>query len=126
MDVGGGIEGLLHVSEMAHSRVKHPSSVVSEGDRIKVMVLAINKDEERISLGLKQTLPDPWDSVAERYHVGDTVTGVVTRTVDFGAFVKLEEGVEGLIHISQLSHRHVAKTEDVIKPGDQVEASDQR
>jgi len=122
VDVGGGIEGLLHVSEMAHSRVKHPSSVVSEGDRIKVMVLAINKDEERISLGLKQTLPDPWDSVAERYHVGDTVTGVVTRTVDFGAFVKLEEGVEGLIHISQLSHRHVAKTEDVIKPGDQVEA----
>jgi len=121
VDVGHGIEGLLHVSEMAHSRIKHPSNVVSEGDKIKVMVLAVNKEEEKISLGLKQTIPDPWDSIEERYHVGDKVKGVVTRTVDFGAFVKLEEGVEGLIHISQLSHRHVAKTEDVVKAGDQVE-----
>ncbi|HKM17646.1 MAG: 30S ribosomal protein S1 [Firmicutes bacterium] len=121
VNVGNGIEGLLHVSEMAHSRVKHPSSVVSEGDRIKVMVLSLDKEEERISLGLKQTLPDPWESIEERYHVGDKVSGEVTRTVDFGAFVKLEDGVEGLIHISQLSHRHVAKTEDVVKAGDQVE-----
>ncbi|HHX02290.1 MAG TPA: 30S ribosomal protein S1 [Firmicutes bacterium] len=121
VDVGNGIEGLLHVSEMAHSRVRHPSSVVSEGDKIRVMVLGVDKEEERISLGLKQTLPDPWDSIEERYHVGDRVSGVVTRTVDFGAFVKLEDGVEGLIHISQLSHRHVAKTEEVVKAGDQVE-----
>ncbi len=122
VDIGGGVEGLLHVSEMAHSRVKHPSDVVSEGDKIKVMVLGIDKELERISLGLKQTLPDPWDTIEERYQVGDKVKGVVTRTVDFGAFVKLEDGVEGLIHISQLSHRHVAKTEDVVSAGDEVEA----
>lgn len=121
VDIGGGVEGLLHVSEMAHSRVKHPSDVVSEGDKIKVMVLGIDKESERISLGLKQTLPDPWDTIEERYQVGDKVKGVVTRTVDFGAFVKLEDGVEGLIHISQLSHRHVAKTEDVVSAGDEVE-----
>lgn len=122
VDIGGGVEGLLHVSEMAHSRVKHPSDVVSEGDKIKVMVLGIDKESERISLGLKQTLPDPWDTIEERYQVGGKVKGVVTRTVDFGAFVKLEDGVEGLIHISQLSHRHVAKTEDVVSAGDEVEA----
>lgn len=122
VDIGGGVEGLLHVSEMAHSRVKHPSDVVSEGDKIKVMVLGIDKESERISLSLKQTLPDPWDTIEERYQVGDKVKGVVTRTVDFGAFVKLEDGVEGLIHISQLSHRHVAKTEDVVSAGDEVEA----
>ena len=122
VDIGGGVEGLLHVSEMAHSRVKHPSDVVSEGDKIKVMVLGIDKESERISLGLKQTLPDPWDTIEERYQVGDKVKGVVTRTVDFGAFFKLEDGVEGLIHISQLSHRHVAKTEDVVSAGNEVEA----
>ena len=122
VDIGGGVEGLLHVSEMAHSRVKHPSDVVSEGDKIKVMVLGIDKESERISLGLKQTLPDPWDTIEERYQVGDKGKGVVTRTVDLGAFVKLEDGVEGLIHISQLSHRHVAKTEDVVSAGDEVEA----
>lgn len=121
VDIGGGVEGLLHVSEMAHSRVKHPSDVVSEGDQVKVMVLGLDKEAERISLGLKQTLPDPWDTIEERYQVGDQVSGIVTRTVDFGAFVKLEDGVEGLIHISQLAHRHVAKTDEVVKSGDEVE-----
>jgi len=86
------------------------------------MVLGVDKERERISLGLKQTLADPWDTIEERYHVGDKVTGVVTRVVDFGAFVKLEDGVEGLIHISQLANKHVAKAEDVVKPGDVVEA----
>lgn len=122
VDIGGGVEGLLHVSEMAHSRVKHPSDVVSEGDQVKLMVLGLDKEAERISLGLKQTLPDPWDTIEERYQVGDKVSGIVTRTVDFGAFVKLEDGVEGLIHISQLAHRHVAKTDEVVKSGDEVEA----
>lgn len=76
---------------------------------------------ERISLGLKQTLPNPWDNITAKYKVGDVVTGEVTRTVDFGAFVKLEDGVEGLVHISQLSHKHVAKTEDVVSAGDKVQ-----
>lgn len=121
VDIGGGVEGLLHVSEMAHSRVKHPADVLTEDEEIKVMILGIDKEKERISLGLKQTLADPWDSIEERYNVGNKVKGVVTRVVDFGAFVKLEDGVEGLVHISQLSHRHVAKTEEVVNPGDEVE-----
>ncbi len=121
VDIGNGVEGLLHVSEMAHGRVKHPSDVLSEGDQIKVMVLGVDKERERISLGLKQTLANPWDSINERYQVSDTVTGTVTRVVDFGAFVKLEEGVEGLIHISQLSHRHIAKADEVVASDDQVD-----
>ena len=120
VDIGSGVEGLLHVSEMAYSRVNHPSDVLSEGDEIKVMVLGVDKENERISLGLKQTLPDPWDSITEKYAVGDVVTGTVTRVVDFGAFVKLEDGVEGLVHISQLAHRHVARAEEVVHPGDEV------
>lgn len=121
VDIGDGVEGLLHVSEIAHSRIKHPSDVLSEGQEINVMVLGVDKEQERISLGLKQTIPSPWKSVAERYAVGDKVSGVVTRVVDFGAFVKVEDGVEGLVHISQLSHQHVAKAEEVVKPGDEVE-----
>lgn len=121
VDIGDGVEGLLHVSEMAYSRVNHPSDVVSEGDEITVMVLGVDKERERISLGLKQTVPDPWTTVDQRYAVGQKVTGEVTRVVDFGAFVKLEDGIEGLVHISELSHKHVAKAEDVVKPGDQVD-----
>src|SRR5690554_3805906 len=94
VDIGNGVEGLLHVSEMAYSRVDHPSDVLAEDDHIKVMILGVDKERERISLGLKQTLPDPWDNITEKYSVGDVVTGEVTRTVDFGAFVKLEDRSE--------------------------------
>ncbi|NMB13284.1 MAG: S1 RNA-binding domain-containing protein, partial [Firmicutes bacterium] len=111
---------LLHVSEMAYSRVGHPSDILSEGEEIKVMILNLDKETERISLGLKQTLPDPWDNVGSKYHEGDIVEGEVTRTVDFGAFVKLEDGVEGLVHISQLADRHVANTEEVVTSGELV------
>ncbi len=120
VDIGHGVEGLLHVSEMAYSRVDHPSDIISEGQETKVMILNLDKETERISLGLKQTLPDPWDNIGDKYHEGDIVTGEVTRTVDFGAFVKLEDGVEGLVHISQLADRHVANTEEVVKPGEEV------
>ena len=120
VDIGNGVEGLLHVSEMAYSRINHPSDVVAENDEITVRVLGVDQERERISLGLKQTLADPWTTIEERYSVDDKVEGVVTRTVDFGAFVKIEDGVEGLVHISQLSHNHVAKTEDVVKSGDKV------
>lgn len=121
VDIGNGVEGLLHVSEMAYSRVNHPSDVVAEGEEITVMILGIDSERERISLGLKQTIADPWSQVTERYHVGDKVSGEVTRVVDFGAFVKLEDGIEGLVHISELSHKHVAKAEDAVKPGEEVE-----
>ena len=120
VDIGSGVEGLLHVSEMAYSRVNHPSDVLSENQEIKVMILNLDKETERISLGLKQTLPDPWDNISSKYHEGDIVEGEVTRTVDFGAFVKLEDGVEGLVHISQLADHHVANTEDVVTAGQQV------
>ena len=121
VDIGGGVEGLLHVSEMAWSRVRHPSDVLSEGQEINVMVLKVDPESERISLSLKETLPDPWLTVSERYKVGETVKGVVTRVVDFGAFVKLEDGIEGLVHVSQLADHHVEKPEEVVKPDQEVE-----
>lgn len=121
VDVGGGVEGLLHVSEMAWSRVRHPSDVVKEDQQVKVMVLKVDRENERISLSLKEALPDPWQSAGEKYIVGSTVTGTVTRVVDFGAFVKLEDGIEGLVHISQLADYHVTDPNEVVKPGDEVE-----
>jgi len=120
IDLGGGVEGLLHISEMAWSRVRHPSDVLQEGQTLKVMVLNVDRERERISLGLKQVLPNPWDTVSERYHVGDVVDGEVTRLVDFGAFVRLEDGIEGLVHISQLADHHVTKPQEVVSPGQQV------
>ena len=120
MDIGSGVEGLLHVSEMAWSRVKHPSDVVQEDDVINVMVLNVDRENERISLSLKETLPDPWETVDQRYVVGDIVEGEVTRVVDFGAFVKLEDGIEGLVHISQMADHHVTNPSEVVSPGDIV------
>lgn len=120
VDIGGGVEGLLHVSEMGWSRVNHPRDVLSEGDAIDVMVLAVDKDKERISLSLKEVLPDPWETIDERLSVGDIIEAEVTRVVDFGAFMKIEDGVEGLVHISQMADRHVATPAEVVKPGDVV------
>ena len=121
VDIGGGVEGLLHVSEMAWSRVRHPSDVVSEGQEINVMVLKLDPENERISLSLKETLPDPWINISARYQVGDIVRGTVTRVVDFGAFVQLEDGVEGLVHISQMADRHVTNPSEVVSPGDEID-----
>ena len=118
----GGIEGLLHISEMSWGRIDHPSEVVNEGDTITVKVLNLDIEKERIALGLKQTQPDPWETFAEKHHEGEVVTGKITKTVDFGAFMEIEPGVEGLIHISQLSRRHVEKPEEVVTVNDEVEA----
>jgi 4-hydroxy-3-methylbut-2-enyl diphosphate reductase len=120
VDIGDGVEGLLHVSDMAWTRTEDPNDVVSEGERIKVKVLAVDTERERISLGLKQTLPDPWDDVTTRYPVGSIVKGTVTKTVDFGAFVQLEPGIEGLVHISQLADRRVGRPEEVVNAGDDI------
>jgi len=105
---------------MSWGRVNHPSDVVSEGDKIKVMVLNVNREEEKISLGLKQLLPNPWDDVERKYPVGSIVEGKVMRLAPFGAFVQLEPGVEGLVHISQLAERHVNKPEEVVSEGDVI------
>ncbi len=117
----GGVDGLLHVSELSWGRVDHPRDVLEEGREIEVKVLGVDREEERVSLGLKQLTPNPWKTAAEKYPDGTIVKGKVLRTAPFGAFVEVEPGIEGLVHISQLAHEHVEKTEDAVKPGDEVE-----
>lgn len=116
----GGVDGLLHVSEISWGRVDHPKDVLAEGQEIEVKVLNVDRQEEKVSLGLKQLLPNPWDTAAEKYPVGTVVQGKVLRIAPFGAFVEVEPGIEGLVHISQLADYHVAKTEDVVSVGDEI------
>jgi len=119
----GGVDGLLHVSDIAWGRVNKPADVLSLGQEIEAKVLKIDPEKRRISLGMKQLQPDPWDSVTERYKAGERVRGTVTRVVDFGAFVELEPGMEGLIHLSEMSWaKKVRKPSDMVKPGETVEA----
>jgi small subunit ribosomal protein S1 len=119
----GGVDALLHVSDMAWGRVNKPGDVLSVGQQVEVKVLKIDPEKHRISVGLKQLQPHPWDAVPEKYKVGERVQGTVTRVLEFGAFVELEPGIEGLIHISEMSWgKKVKKTGDVIKPGETVEA----
>jgi len=118
----GGIDGLLHVSEMSWSRVKHPNEVLKNGQELDVMILKLRLDQGRISLGLRQILPDPWTQIGEKYNVGDVVKVEVSRLVPFGAFVELEEGVEAIIPTSELAERRIAKPSDAVNPGEIVEA----
>lgn len=119
----GEVDGLLHVSDISWGRVNKPADVLGVGQEIEARVLKIDHDKRRISLGLKQLQPHPWDSVAEKFKTGERVRGVVTRLMDFGAFVELEPGIEGLIHISEMSWaRKVKKPSDAVKPGETVEA----
>jgi small subunit ribosomal protein S1 len=119
-----GVEGLVHVSEMSWSKhVKHPSKIVKVGDEVEVVVLEVKTDQRRISLGLKQTLPDPWEAAAEKYPVGSLVNGRVRNLADFGAFVEIEEGMEGLIHISDVSWtERIKHPSEKFKKGDKIEA----
>ena len=119
----GGVDGLLHVGDIAWGRIHKPEDVLSLGQQIEAKVLKIDTEKQRISLGMKQLLPHPWDSVAEKYKTGERVRGVVTRVVEFGAFVELEPGIEGLIHLSEMSWvKKVRKPSDLLKPGETVEA----
>ena len=122
IEVEEGIEGLLPVSEMSWQRIRHPSDVVKVGDTIKLVVLSMDPEQKRMSFSLKQAGPDPWASVKDRYALDRVVTGKVTRVVDFGAFVELEPGLEGLVHISELDNRRVRAASDVVKPGQDVKA----
>ncbi|MFZ3215199.1 MAG: 30S ribosomal protein S1 [Candidatus Acidiferrales bacterium] len=119
-----GVEGLVHVSEMSWSkRTKHPGKIVKEGDELEVVVLEVKTDQRRISLGLKQTLPDPWEAAAEKYPVGAVITGRIRNLADFGAFVEIEEGMEGLIHISDVSWtERIKHPSEKFKKGETVEA----
>lgn len=120
-----GIEGLVHVSEMSWSRhVKHPNKIVAIGDMVEAVVLTLDKDKKRISLGMKQTEPNPWDEIEKKYPIGSEVQGVVRNLTDFGAFVELEDGVDGLIHISDLSwNRKIKHPSEVLKKKDEVTAA---
>ena len=124
VQVESGVEGLVHVSEMSWSkRMKHPSKIVKVGDEVEVVVLDVKTDQRRISLGLKQTLPDPWSAAAEKYPVGSIVTGRIRNLADFGAFVEIEEGMEGLIHISDVSWtERIKHPSEKFKKGESVEA----
>ncbi len=118
----GGIDGLLHVTDMCWGRVNKPADVLNAGDEVDVQILKIDRENRRISLGLKQLTPDPWALAPEKYRAGNRVKGKVTRVADFGAFVELEPGVEGLIHVSDLSwSKKARKPKDVVKPGELVE-----
>jgi small subunit ribosomal protein S1 len=116
----GGIEGLIHVSELSWGRVRHPSDVVDVGDELEVQVLSVDPDQGRVALSLKELQPDPWATVDERYAVGDILTGTVTNVVKFGAFVGVEDGLEGLIHISELGDGQFLHPRNVIEEGEQV------
>ena len=118
-----GIDGLLHITDMSWARLTHPSEAVKPGDRLTVVVLEINKDKERISLGLKQLQSNPWDRIEERFPIGQKVNGKITNLMPYGAFVQIEEGIEGLIHVSELSWtKRISRPSDVLTLGQEVEA----
>src|SRR5206468_1561534 len=121
VELEAGVEGLVHVSEMSWSRrVRHPSKIVNVGDEVEVIVLDVNRGAKRISLGMKQVEPDPWTMIEERYPLGTGVTGKVVRLTDFGAFVELEPGVDGLLHVSQMANRPINRPEDLVAVGDEL------
>lgn len=113
----GGVDGLVHISQLAHYHVETPSEVVSEGQKVKVKVLSVDPESERISLSIKATQPGPWETAKDKIHQGDVLEGTVKRLVPFGAFVELLPGVEGLVHISEISHEHIGTPEEVLSEG---------
>jgi len=115
-----GIDGLIHISELSWSHVNHPSEILTIGDTVKVKVLDIDRDRQRISLGLKQTQEDPWQRIVDTYNVNDELGGKVTKVVTFGAFVEILDGVEGLVHISELASHHVESPREIVHPGDEI------
>jgi len=121
VELEAGVDGLLHISDMSWTRnIGHPSDLLKKGQQIETLILNVDRDAKRISLGVKQIQPDPWEVVAERYPVGSRVTGKVVRLTDFGAFVELEPGVDGLLHVSQMSDRPVGRPEDIVNAGDEL------
>jgi small subunit ribosomal protein S1 len=120
----GGVDGMLHVADISHGRVNKPADVLTVGQELDVKILKVDPGKKRISLGLKQLQPDPWTTAADKYHVGDRVKGTVARVTDFGAFVELEPGLDGLIHLSEMSwSKKVRKPSDVVKPGETVDVA---
>ncbi|MBZ8175836.1 30S ribosomal protein S1 [Staphylococcus delphini] len=117
----GGVDGLVHVSELSHEHVKSPEEVVSIGDTVKVKVRSVEQDSERVSLSIKDTLPSPFETIQEKYSEGDIVDGKVMRLASFGAFVEIGSGLQGLVHISEISHKHIGTPGEVLEPGQTVQ-----
>jgi small subunit ribosomal protein S1 len=118
----GGLEGLIHISELSWGRVGHPADILQRGQTVQVYVLDIDREAGRIALSLKRLHPDPWATVTERYQIGETVEGTITNVVDFGAFACIEEGLEGLIHVSELAEGHFLHPRNVVNEGQKVVA----
>lgn len=116
----GGVDGLVHISQIAYEHVKDPADVLTVGEEVNVKILSVNEEEGRISLSIKETLPGPWDNIEERAAVGSVLDGLVKRLTSFGAFVEVFPGVEGLVHISQISHNHIATPHEVLSEGDEI------
>lgn len=116
----GGIDGLVHISQLSHTHIDKPSDIVQEGQKVSVKVLSVDRDNERISLSIKETLPGPWETIKEKVKQGDIIEGKVKRLVSFGAFVEILPGVEGLVHISQISHKHIGTPHEVLEEGQTV------
>ena len=116
----GGVDGLVHISQIAHEHIKHASDKLAIGDKVKAKVLSVEKETGRIALSIKETLAKPWDNIEERAHKDAVLDGVVKRLTTFGAFVEVFPGVEGLVHISQISHNHIATPQEVLKEGQEV------
>lgn len=117
----GGVDGLVHVSELSHEHVKSPEEVVSIGDTVKVKVRSVEQDSQRVSLSIKDTLPSPFETIQEKYSEGDIVEGKVMRLASFGAFVEIGSGLQGLVHISEISHKHIGTPGEVLEPGQTVQ-----
>ncbi|WP_313891002.1 30S ribosomal protein S1 [Psychrobacillus sp.] len=117
----GGVDGLVHISQISHDRIENVNDVISEGQEVKVKVLSVDRDAERISLSIKDTLPGPWEQLEEKVSKGSVLTGVVKRIVSYGTFVEVFPGVEGLVHISQIAHKHIASPHEVLKDGQEVQ-----
>jgi len=118
----GGFDGLLHISELSWRHVEHPGEVLDVGQEMEIYILDVDRERKRVALSLKRLEPDPWSLVAEKYEVDQIVEGTVTNVVDFGAFVRVEEGLEGLIHISELAEGNFLHPRNVIQEGDVVKA----
>ncbi len=117
----GGVDGMIHLSEMSWTKIGRPSDVVKVGDQVQVQVLSIDRERERIALSLKRLQPEPWTTVEERYKIGQLVTGTITKLASFGAFARLEDNIEGLIHISELADRRIQHPKEVVKEGDTLQ-----
>ncbi|MBL8147154.1 MAG: S1 RNA-binding domain-containing protein, partial [Anaerolineae bacterium] len=118
----GGLEGLIHISELSWGRVGHPADILERGQEVTAYVLEVNQEAGRIALSLKRLHADPWETVHLRYQIGENVQGVITNVVDFGAFARIEEGLEGLIHVSELAEGHFLHPRNVVSEGQQINA----